>query len=221
MGCICSKKEHDHDATYLKRETMDAFADEAHHAASLLTQGNTVTSRVELSISAQNLKDTGFTSKSDPFCVVSLQEGGSNMPFKEVGRTEIISNNLNPDWVKRMFLYFKFEELQVIKFDIYAMDEAFKTSSADSVNVKRQHHLGSVQAYLGQVVKSAGAWGGALVVNGYQRGVVQVKSEEVAQSNTNIEMRLRVSDLKGKKLRRSYVYIYMYIYIFILSHILS
>ena len=165
-----------------------------------------------MSINAQNLKDTGVTSKSDPFCVVSLQEGGSNSPFKEIGRTEIISNSLNPDWVKRMFLYYKFEAVQSIKFDVYAMAESYQTSSADKVNLKRQHHLGSVVSYLGQVIRSSGAWGGALVVGGYQRGVIQVKSEEVAQSNTNIEMRLRI----GKITRKAFI---SFIFISLVSYI--
>ena len=181
---------------------MAEYKEEAFHAAAILAQGNTVTSRVELSISAQNLKDTGFTSKSDPFCVISLQEGGSNTPFNEIGRTEIISNSLNPDWVKRMFIYYKFEEVQVIKFDVYAMDQSFQTSSADKVDLRKQHHLGSVQSYLGQIIRSSGVWGGSLVVGGYQRGIIQVKSEEVARSNTNIEMRIRVTDIKCKYLSK-------------------
>ena len=177
---------------------MADFKDEAFHAASVLAQGNSVTSRIELSISARNLKDTGFTSKSDPFCVVSLQEGANVKDFKEIGRTEIISNNLHPDWVKRIFVYYKFEELQVIKFDVYSMDQSFKNSGTDRVDLKKQHHIGTVQTYLGQVVRSSGVWGGALMVGGSQRGTINVKSEEVTQSNTNIEMLLRVGDIKGE-----------------------
>lgn len=141
------------------------------------------------------MKDVGLTSQSDPFLVVNIRSPGGK--WIEQGRTEIISNSLNPGWVKRMIVYFKFEEIQEIQFDVYSMSDSYKTNSADNTDLSRQKHIGTVKSVLGTVVKSSGAWVGTLAVGGYQRGKILVKSEEVANSNTLCKIKLRCSNLKG------------------------
>ena len=74
----------------------DFHTDEAFQAAELVTGGG-VTSRIELSLSAQGLKNKDILSKSDPFAVVYLK-GPKDADFIEVGRTEIVANNLDPTW---------------------------------------------------------------------------------------------------------------------------
>ena len=102
MGCI-SSKENDKNSTGLDFSKTDAETAEAFAAAELITGGG-VTSRIELSISAQGLKDKDIMSKSDPFCVVSLKNAKG--AWEEIGRTEIIANNLNPNWYN-LFNYIK------------------------------------------------------------------------------------------------------------------
>ena len=50
-------------------------------------------SKVEVSVSCQNLKDLDYFSKSDP-CVFLFEY--LNRSWVRVGRTEVIDNNLNP-----------------------------------------------------------------------------------------------------------------------------
>lgn len=52
---------------------------------------------VKLYISGRNLKDMDVFSKSDPVCICSEKAQDRNEWF-EVGRTEYIKNNLNPDF---------------------------------------------------------------------------------------------------------------------------
>ena len=77
----------------------------------------TATSVVELSIAAKNLRDMDVFSKSDPMCVVYLQPFGSKR-WQEVARTEIIRNNLNPEFTTKVKLNYLFEEQQHIKFQV-------------------------------------------------------------------------------------------------------
>ena len=50
-------------------------------------------SKVEVTVSCQNLKDLDYFSKSDP-CVFLFEY--LNRSWARVGRTEVIDNNLNP-----------------------------------------------------------------------------------------------------------------------------
>ena len=43
---------------------------------------------------------------------------------KEVGRTEVIMDNLNPEFVKPIEVDFFFEEEQTLRFDVYDQDDA-------------------------------------------------------------------------------------------------
>ncbi len=76
-------------------------------------------STVEISISARDLMDMDTFSKSDPLCVLFCRDdfSGKNTWF-EFGRTEIIWNNLNPDFVKKFHMSYFFEERQHIRFEM-------------------------------------------------------------------------------------------------------
>merc|ERR1711872_851284 len=57
--------------------------------------------RLCLEIGARNLPNKDLFSKSDPFLLVfSVSQSGA---FKFVKRTEVIKNNLNPDWKQLEF----------------------------------------------------------------------------------------------------------------------
>ncbi|KAF2361525.1 C2 domain [Trinorchestia longiramus] len=67
--------------------------------------------KLELSFSASKLKNKDMMSKSDPFLVVALSEGDSS-EAKEVGRTEVIKDNLNPVWMTKFIIDYHFEARQ-------------------------------------------------------------------------------------------------------------
>ncbi|CAI2352158.1 unnamed protein product [Caenorhabditis sp. 36 PRJEB53466] len=116
---------------------------------------------VRLTISANNLMDMDVFSKSDPFCLVYERIRGRKATtnteitvptwqdddWVERGRTEVVMNNLNPQFQKTFLLPYFFEETQLLRFEIY---------DADSVNVgtKMSQHdfLGRYECVLAQIV---------------------------------------------------------------------
>uniref|UniRef100_A0A673CGW6 Copine 8 n=1 Tax=Sphaeramia orbicularis TaxID=375764 RepID=A0A673CGW6_9TELE len=64
--------------------------------------------KVEITVSCRNLLDRDTFSKSDPSKITYL-------PF---GRTEVIDNTLNPDFVRKFILDYFFEERQNLRFDL-------------------------------------------------------------------------------------------------------
>ena len=57
-------------------------------------------SKIIISVKASQLKDVDTFSVSDPFCVMFSRSAVSSK-WKEIGRTEVIWNNLAPDWVEK------------------------------------------------------------------------------------------------------------------------
>ena len=73
--------------------------------------------KVELSVSCRNLLDRDTFSKSDPICVLYTQAIG-NKEWREFGRTEVIDNTLNPDFVRKFIMDYFFEERENLRFDL-------------------------------------------------------------------------------------------------------
>ena len=92
------------------------------------------TSTVEVSVRCTDLIDRDIMSKSDLLCVVFQKMGNNakNSKWYEVGRTEIISDSLNPQWAKKFVLSYNFEVRQMLKFEVYDSD-----SSSTSLNLKK------------------------------------------------------------------------------------
>jgi Ca2+-dependent lipid-binding protein len=66
---------------------------------------------VELYFNGRNLKDLDFFSKSDPYLRLSFQENPTKIS-KEIGRTEVVKNSVNPDWKKSFQVNYIFEAQQ-------------------------------------------------------------------------------------------------------------
>lgn len=149
----------------------------------------TVTSIVELSLAARNLRDMDVFSKSDPICVVSTKPFGSQH-WVELKRTECISNNLNPQWVTKVQIQYLFEEQQHLKFDVYDVD-------GSSRHLDDHDFLGTCQVTLGQVV-STGNVILDLVHSEYRSGTngsLLINCEELSMCKDELELQFL-----GKKL---------------------
>jgi Ca2+-dependent lipid-binding protein len=72
--------------------------------------GNDMFERVELYFNGRNLKDLDFFSKSDP-SLLFFQENPASV-LKAVGKTEVVKDNVNPDWKKSFQLNYIFEARQ-------------------------------------------------------------------------------------------------------------
>uniref|UniRef100_A0A669CB37 Copine-3 n=1 Tax=Oreochromis niloticus TaxID=8128 RepID=A0A669CB37_ORENI len=101
--------------------------------------------KVELSISCENLMDMDIFSKSDPLCALYINTSGSQ--WYEFGRTEMILNCLNPKFAKRFVIDYYFETVQRLKFCVYDIDN-------DTYDLSDDDFLGEFECTLGQVVSN-------------------------------------------------------------------
>ncbi|XP_070574911.1 copine-8-like isoform X2 [Ptychodera flava] len=144
--------------------------------------------KVEISVSARNILDMDTFSKSDPICVMYIQKVGSNK-FTEYGRTEIIWNNLNPDFVTKFSLDYFFEERQELKFELYDVD-------AKSDDLSKHDFLGEVQCSLGEVCSSRRL---DLPIQGKSDcGTMIISAEEIGESRDVVRLEFKGEGLDKK-----------------------
>ncbi|TGZ65970.1 hypothetical protein CRM22_005610 [Opisthorchis felineus] len=110
-----------------------------------MTSEETLYTTIELSISCRNLCDTDILSKSDPLVVVF--EKTHDNSWRELGRTEVIQNTLNPDFVKKIVIEYHFEEQQRLNFAVYDVD-------CTSDKLEKHDFLGNCEATLGEIASS-------------------------------------------------------------------
>ncbi|XP_053170004.1 copine-8 isoform X1 [Scomber japonicus] len=148
--------------------------------------------KVEITVSCRNLLDRDTFSKSDPICVLYTQ-GMGNKEWREFGRTEVIDNTLNPDFVRKFILDYFFEERQNLRFDLYDVD-------SKSANLSKHDFLGQAHCTLGEVVGSMGsrmekALGG---IPGKKCGTIIVKAEELNNCRESVMMQFCGNKLDKK-----------------------
>ena len=109
------------------------------------------TSQLELSVRCESLCDKDLLSKSDPMCVMFMKpKGNPGCPsWVEIARTEVVKDNLNPEFNKKFIVDYSFEERQPVKFEIYDWD-------ADSHKLSMHDFLGRCETTLGSIVSSRG-----------------------------------------------------------------
>ncbi|XP_069907282.1 copine-9 isoform X4 [Oryctolagus cuniculus] len=92
--------------------------------------------KIEITVSCRNLLDLDTFSKSDPMVVLYTQSRASQ-EWREFGRTEVIDNTLNPDFVRKFVLDYFFEEKQNLRFDVYNVDSKTNISKPVSGRLSR------------------------------------------------------------------------------------
>uniref|UniRef100_UPI00398E665C copine-9-like n=1 Tax=Pristiophorus japonicus TaxID=55135 RepID=UPI00398E665C len=110
-------------------------------------QASVPATKIEITVSCRNLLDVDTFSKSDPVVVLFIQGIGSK-EWREYGRTEVIENTLNPDFVRKFVLDYFFEEKQNLRFDVYNVDSR-------STNISKHDFLGQIFITLGEIIGSA------------------------------------------------------------------
>ncbi|CAM9106881.1 unnamed protein product [Scytosiphon promiscuus] len=197
MGCAGSK-ESDKDAAGT-RDVKEKYADMAEDAASMLSGSGALYTRLQLSIACKGLANLDKLSKSDPFVVVKLHSPSEGPEAMEIGRTEIISNTLNPKFVTIVPVTFKFEEVQTLTFEVYDVDTAYSTADAKNIDPAQQDFQGSAKCALAQIVGGRdqtweGTLSGATKAKGGAPKVV-IRAEEVANSNALVDLTLAGSNV--------------------------
>jgi len=148
------------------------------------------TTLVEIAIACRNLPDMDVLSKSDPMCVVYVKQFASEH-WREIGRTEVIKNTLNPDFVRKFVMDYFFEEQQKLKFEIYDVD-------CDSPDLSKHDFLGSTQCSLGEIVSSVRLE--RPLQSPHHRGgmIILVSAEEVSACKDEITLQFAASKLDKK-----------------------
>ncbi|XP_018411263.1 PREDICTED: copine-3-like, partial [Nanorana parkeri] len=146
--------------------------------------------KVELSISCDNLLDKDISSKSDPLCAFLMNTNGQQ--WFEVDRTERISNCLNPRFAKKFMIDYYFEIVQKVKFGIYDIDNK-------SYDLSDDDFLGELECTLGQIVSSKKLTKPLVMKNGRPaaKGTITIFAEEV-KDNRVVQFEAEARKLDNK-----------------------
>lgn len=97
-------------------------------------------------MSHSNLVNLDAFSLSDPLVVVYQKKGDS---WEELGRTEMIKDNLNPKFVRSFTLDYHFETQQLLRFVCYDIDDI-------KAGLERQDLIGESFCALSTIVTAPG-----------------------------------------------------------------
>ncbi|XP_029574384.1 copine-9 isoform X1 [Salmo trutta] len=149
--------------------------------------------KIEVTVSCRDLLHVDTFSKSDPVVVLYVQGIGTK-EWREFGRTEVIDNTLNPNFVRKFFLDFFFEEKQSLRFDVYNVDSRSSNIS------KFKDFLGQTFCTLGEII---GSTGGRLEnslsgIPGKKLGAIIFTAEELSNCRDIATMQLCANKLDKK-----------------------
>lgn len=149
---------------------------------------NLPTSQVEMGISCRNLLNRDITSKSDPFCVVKMKESWQEH-FVEIGRTESITDSLNPEWVKKLLINYSFETIQKLKFEVWDKDP------------QKDEFLGEFITTLAEIVAFSGRQfiGKLTGISNKDCGQIIIVIEEISSCKKFVEMQFAAKNLIKKQ----------------------
>jgi hypothetical protein len=161
----------------------------------------TPSTTIELSVRGVDLSDRDLMSKSDPLCIMYQKVGrATDSHWREVGKTELVENSLNPAWEKKFVVEYKFEERQQVKFDVYDWD-----SSASNSGLNEHDFLGRCETTLGQIVSSQGKQYASVLkgknsLNQNMGGKIFVTAEELTTNKEVVNFGVSAKKLDNKDL---------------------
>ena len=152
------------------------------------------TSKVTIHIACRDLLNKDVLSKSDPMVVVYIEvRSEKSKTWQEAGRTEVVQNNLNPDFTKAITLNYYFEELQKLKFEVYDSDSS-------SQKLDKHDFIGRTECSLGSIMgENAGRYERELeTISGTKAGKIIVAAEELSACKEEVVMQLHGRKLDKK-----------------------
>ncbi|WMV22043.1 hypothetical protein MTR67_015428 [Solanum verrucosum] len=162
---------------------------------------------LQLSLSATSLRDRDVLSKSDPMAVLYSKEKDGSL--KELTRTEVVLNSLNPKWITKYTMAYYFETVQNLVFHVYDIDTQFHNQDVKMLKLEEQDFLGEASCTLAQIVTKSDRSLTMDLVSGEQFsgqaharkfGKLTIFAEESISSKTTVELKLRCSELESKDL---------------------
>uniref|UniRef100_H2SSI4 Copine Vb n=1 Tax=Takifugu rubripes TaxID=31033 RepID=H2SSI4_TAKRU len=109
--------------------------------------GNIPATKVEITVSCSSIYTFLLLSALFWTVCVLYTQGVETKQWREFGRTEVIDNTLNPDFVRKYILDYFFEEKQNLRFDLYDVD-------SKSPDLSKHDFLGQTFCTLGEIVGS-------------------------------------------------------------------
>ncbi|KAL9233272.1 hypothetical protein vseg_008293 [Gypsophila vaccaria] len=157
--------------------------------------------QVELSLSATNLLDLDIVSKSDPMAIVYMKKRDGNL--EELGRTEVILNNLNPSWIGKIPMAYQFEIVQPLVIHVYDIDTPYHNIPVKALNLRDQDFIGEANCALSEIFTKRDRtimlklhnknWKGAAK----DVGMLHLHAEETVTSRNAAEIVFRCSNLSN------------------------
>lgn len=144
------------------------------------------TSVVELSISCLDLPDCDIVSKSDPQVFVYLLDLTGKNKKSEIGRTEVIADNLNPKFTKKVFMQYQFEQIQRLRFEVYDIDP-----------IGQNDFLGYLETTLADIISTRSSAFKQPLLGGPRKkpGYLVVDVEELTACKQVVKFTLSANDL--------------------------
>ena len=154
------------------------------------------TTTVELSVRCSNLADCDILSKSDPVAIIFGKVKG-HAEWRELWRSEMVPNELNPMFKKRMVTDYRFEEHQPIKVDIYDWDT---NDPGVSKTLAEQDLLGRIETSMAALVSASNKQWTAVLRSKQDKaaGTISITAEEVTSNKEVVEINLAAKDLDKK-----------------------
>ncbi|KAL3622773.1 Protein BONZAI 3 [Castilleja foliolosa] len=157
---------------------------------------------IELSLSASKLLDRDIVSKSDPMAVVYMRRDGK---LEELGRTEVIMNNLDPNWIQKINITYQFEIVQPLIIRLYDVDSTYHNLPVKMLKLEDQDFIGEASCVVSEIVTKRDR---TLTMNLHNRdgrsskklGTLTVLAEEPVASRSAVEITFRCLALENKDL---------------------
>jgi hypothetical protein len=141
----------------------------------------------DLHVSARRLRDLDTITVSDPLCVMDIW---AERQWREFSRTEVVANNLNPEWVKSFRVMYVFEKRQRLRFRVFDVD-------SELGELSDQDFIGQVEIDLREILGRVGATELELRAPGADesRGTFVVVAEEVRDSASLVQLAIEGIEL--------------------------
>ena len=147
---------------------------------------------INLHVSASSLKNVDVITVSDPFCILYVYD---NNKWKEVGQTEIVWNNLNPQWVKFFTVMYVFEIKQPLLFRVFDADSNNKNDKS------KRTLIGEAQIDVKSIVTEPKTTKLQLTSNNKENtGILYITPEQVEKGASQVRLQFSGSDIKKMRL---------------------
>jgi len=161
-----------------------------------LAPADELSSQVEINLSCSGLQNRDLLSNTDGFAVVSMKPS-RNAEWVEIGRSETIQDNQNPEWTHHFIVTYHFESVQHIQVKVYDRDSS-------SENLSAHDYLGKAEFTLGALMGATGQAKDFVLENNTRRGTpgshghLQVRGEELTSCGDIVKMRFHALQVDNK-----------------------